>query len=110
MGGERAYLGRTVREAFPELVGQGFVELLDSVYATGEPYTSRAMPIRLELEDGERFIDLLYQPVRNDGGSVAGIFVGGYDVTSKCGLPAAWKRAKRDTAPFSSRSIPVSAS
>ncbi len=83
MGGERAYLGRTVREAFPELVGQGFVELLDSVYATGEPYTSRAMPIRLEREDGERFIDLLYQPVRNDGGSVAGIFVGGYDVTEQ---------------------------
>src|SRR4051794_11779558 len=33
--GHRGY-GRGVRELFPEVEGQGFFELLDQVYATGE--------------------------------------------------------------------------
>ena len=81
VGGARDYLGRTVREVFPELAGQGFHELLDRVYAIGEPFSARAMPIRLAGEDTDRFIDLLFQPVRADDDAVSGIFVGGYDVT-----------------------------
>lgn len=81
--GPRHFVGRTVREVLPELVGQGFYELLDRVYSTGEPFAARAMPIRLEREHGDRFIDLLYQPVRDDAGTVTGIFVGGYDVTER---------------------------
>ena len=38
--GPRDVIGRTVREALPELVGQGFVDLLDRVFATGRPYTT----------------------------------------------------------------------
>ena len=59
ISGEREFVGRTVREVFPELVGQGFFELLDRVYATGKPFTARAMPIRLAGEANDRFIDLL---------------------------------------------------
>jgi len=81
IAGDRDFVGRTVREVFPDLAGQGFHELLDRVYATGEPFTARAMPIRLDRPDGERVIDFLYQPVRDNSGQVAGIFVGGYDIT-----------------------------
>jgi PAS domain S-box-containing protein len=81
IAGDRDYIGRTVREAFPDIAGQGFYELLDRVYATGEPFAARAMPVRLDRPDGERLIDLFYQPVRDDSGRVTGIFVGGYDVT-----------------------------
>jgi PAS domain S-box-containing protein len=83
IAGERDFLNRTVREVFPEIAGQGFLELLDRVYVTGEPFAARAMPIRLDRPDGERFIDFLYEPMRNDAGLVAGIFVGGYDVTDE---------------------------
>ncbi|WP_267358586.1 MULTISPECIES: PAS domain-containing protein [unclassified Methylobacterium] len=83
ISGPREFVGRSVREVFPELVGQGFYELLDQVYATGEPFSARSMPIRLVGEGEDRHIDLLYQPVRDDGGSVTGIFVGGYDVTER---------------------------
>lgn len=38
ISGPRDFLGRTVREVFPELEGQGFYELLDSVYASGKPF------------------------------------------------------------------------
>jgi hypothetical protein len=45
--GERQLIGKTVREAFPDLEGQGFFEILDHVYASGEAITGRARPIRL---------------------------------------------------------------
>jgi PAS domain-containing protein len=35
--GHRDLIGRPVREALPEVQGQGFFKLLDHVYATGEP-------------------------------------------------------------------------
>ncbi|KQT57388.1 MULTISPECIES: PAS domain-containing protein [unclassified Aureimonas] len=81
ISGARAFLGHTVREVFPELEGQGFYELLDEVFETGRPFMIRATPIRLSGEEDERYIDLLYQPIRDGSGAVTGIFVGGYDVT-----------------------------
>ncbi len=81
IAGARDFIGRTVREVFPDIADQGFYQLLDRVYATGEPFGARAMPIRLNRPDGARFIDLLYQPMRDDAGEITGIFVGGYDVT-----------------------------
>jgi PAS domain S-box-containing protein len=83
IAGDRDFIGRTVRDVFPDIAGQGFYELLDKVYATGEPFAARAMPLSLDRPDGERFIDLFYQPVRDDAGQVTGIFVGGYDITER---------------------------
>ncbi|WP_156312202.1 PAS domain-containing protein, partial [Methylobacterium platani] len=89
IAGERDYLGRTVREAFPDLAGQGFYELLDAVYRTGQPFAARAMPILLAGEEAARAIDLLYQPLRDGTGAITGIFVGGYDVTEQVRSQAA---------------------
>src|SRR4051794_17157620 len=47
IAGDRSFIGRGIREVFPDLEGQGFYELLDSVYASGEPFTAQAMPMRL---------------------------------------------------------------
>ncbi|MFZ0601794.1 MAG: PAS domain-containing protein [Roseiarcus sp.] len=83
IAGDRDFIGRTVREAFPDIAEQGFYELLDRVYATGEAFAARAMPVSFDRPDGERFLDFLYQPVRDDLGQVTGIFVGGYDITER---------------------------
>ena len=83
ISGHRDFLGRSVREVFPELEGQGFYELLDTVYATGEPHLASAMPIHLTGEEKPRYISFVYQPIRDDAGAVTGIFVGGYDVTEQ---------------------------
>jgi PAS domain S-box-containing protein len=83
ISGPRAFIGRSVREVFPELEGQGFDELLDRVYATGTPFAAQAMAIRLSAENDDRYIDLVYEPLRDDSGEVTGIFVGGYDVTDR---------------------------
>ncbi len=83
--GNRELVGRTVREALPEVEGQGLFELLDQVYRSGTPYVGRAVPIKLRRsEDGDleqRFADFVYQPIRDSAGQVSGIFVEGSDVT-----------------------------
>jgi signal transduction histidine kinase/CheY-like chemotaxis protein len=83
--GHRELIGKSAREALPEVSGQGFFELLDQVYNTGEPFVGHAVPLRVQREAGgpleERFIDFVYQPIRGPKGNVEGIFVEGSDVT-----------------------------
>jgi len=83
--GPRETVGRSAREAFPELEPQGFFELLDQVWATGERYVARAAPVRLRSgprgEEEERFLDFIYEPLTDEAGRVVGIFCEGHDVT-----------------------------
>jgi PAS domain S-box-containing protein len=85
--GHRDLVGRSVREALPEVQGQGFFKLLDQVYATGEPYAGFSMPIDLQREPGapleERLLDLVFQPIADESGRISGIFAEGYDVTER---------------------------
>ncbi len=83
----RDVLGRTVAEALPEVVEQDFVELLDQVYASGEPHIGRGAPVNLQHgQDGaltERTLDFVYQPIVGGDGAVTGIFIQGHDVTEQ---------------------------
>jgi PAS domain S-box-containing protein len=81
IAGRDGFVGNTVRQMFPELAGQGFFELLDRVYRTGEPVVMRSMELRLQGSDEVQYIDFVYQPIRDAAGHVSGIFVGGYEVT-----------------------------
>jgi PAS domain-containing protein len=86
LSGDRELIGKSVRTAFPELQGQGFFELLDQVYATGERYVARGIPIRIEPPGApleEHFLNFVYQPVLDDTGHVVGIFVEGHNVTEQ---------------------------
>ena len=81
----RDVLGKPVREAIPEIEGQGFFELLDAVYASGEPFRGESVPITLQRTPNAppegRFLDFVYQPIRDAEGKVSGVFVEGIDVT-----------------------------
>jgi PAS domain S-box-containing protein len=83
----RDVVGRTVAEALPEVVEQGFVRLLDQVHASGEPYIGRGAPVNLQQgPDGvlaKRYLDFIYQPIVADGGATTGIFIQGHDVTEQ---------------------------
>jgi PAS domain S-box-containing protein len=78
--------GRPVAEVLPEVATQGFVQLLDRVYLTGEPFVGRNMEVYLQAP-GEAskqvFLDFIYQPIVEADGEVSGIFVEGYDVTEQ---------------------------
>ena len=43
--GHRDLTGHPVRKALPEIDGQGFFEILDQVYQSGEPFVGRNMPV-----------------------------------------------------------------
>ncbi|HEX4504833.1 MAG TPA: ATP-binding protein [Alphaproteobacteria bacterium] len=83
--GEREYLGRPVRDVIPELREQGFFELLDRVYTTGERYIAHQTPVTLSRTLGAPtellYLDFIYEPVVDETGQVTGIFVEGFDTT-----------------------------
>ncbi|NLQ16634.1 PAS domain-containing protein [Marinomonas sp. M1K-6] len=82
--GGRNILGLSLRAALPELEGQGFYELLDQVYASGEPFIGEDVPIVLDIEPDlreTRYLSFIYQPIRDESGQVIGIFVEGHDNT-----------------------------
>jgi PAS domain S-box-containing protein len=85
--GHRDLVGKSVREALPEVEGQGFFELLDEVYRTARPFTGRSMAIQLQREPGaaveDRLLDFVFAPIIDAQGRVEGIFAEGYDVTER---------------------------
>lgn len=78
-------VGKPIREAFPDLAGQGFYELIDQVYTTGERYVARGVPARFNPEPGRPEqhlrLDFIFAPIHDEDGKVSGIFCEGYDVT-----------------------------
>jgi PAS domain S-box-containing protein len=80
-------VGLTVREAIPELEGQGFFGLLDESFASGMPFIGKNVKVVLRRTPGgapeTRFLDFVYQPIRDASGKVTSIFVEGSDVTER---------------------------
>ncbi len=83
--GHRDILGKPIREALPEIAGQGYFELLERVFESGELFTGRGMKVAVQREPGaplsEAFLDLIYQPIRSLDGRVSGILAQGHDIT-----------------------------
>ena len=85
--GNRDLVGQPVREALPEIGGQGFFELLDGVYRTGEAFTGTDMPVMLQRHPGapleQRFVDLVYMALRDADGKITGLLAHGVDQTER---------------------------
>ena len=78
-------IGKTVRDALPELENQGYFQILDKVYASGEPFVGKRMPVQLRTTTGskleEHFVEFVFQPFCYSDRTTHGIFIQGYDVT-----------------------------
>jgi PAS domain S-box-containing protein len=102
--GHRQLEGRALGEALPEAREQGFVALLEGVYATSEPFIGRGMRFLVQREPGaaasETYVDFVYQPVRDVDGKVVGIFAQGSDVTEQVRAVEALKDADRQKDEF----------
>ncbi len=85
--GNRELMGRSVREAFPELEGQGFFELLEHVFDTGEMFVGEEMPVLLNRRgDGSLdkiFINFVYQALYDSNNIIEGVLVFGFEVTNQ---------------------------
>ena len=83
--GHRELAGLTVAKALPEVVSQGYIDMLDGVFETGEPVEGRSSLLQLPTTPGgpvkDTYVDFLYQPIRDAESKIVGIFVQGHDVT-----------------------------
>lgn len=86
--GKRDLIGKSVAEALPEIVEQGFIDLLDEVRASGKPYVGRRALVylhsgKMEVTGEPYYLDFIYQPIVSSDGVVSGVFVQGQDVTEQ---------------------------
>ncbi|GAB2595811.1 PAS domain S-box protein [Spirosoma areae] len=84
--GKRDLLGKPVREALPEIEGQGFLELLDGVFTSREAFIGKELPLSVDKGGGvktEVFVNFIYQPILNQMGETDGILVFAYEVTDQ---------------------------
>jgi len=88
----RDVIGKSVLQSFPEVAAQGFVEILDSVYKSGETYLASnrlvsfaapGAPLNDSINGSavDMYVDFVYQQIKDAHGQVSGIFISGSDVT-----------------------------
>jgi PAS domain S-box-containing protein len=90
IAGRRDIIGKAVRQAQPEVEAQGYLEILDRVYRTGESFEAKEKSLLLRrggkdqaLE--QRFINVAWQALREVDGTISGVFIHGVDVTELVG-------------------------
>jgi len=87
LGAGRLVLGRSVAEVSPEAEVQGFVRLLDQVYASGVPFTGQEVPLYRPapgpVETAPCYLNFVYQPLTDKQGLSTGILIFAVDVTEQ---------------------------
>jgi signal transduction histidine kinase len=85
--GGREVVGKPLREALPEVVDQGFPALLDNVRNTGVPFVAHEALVKLDRRGNgvmeDVYVDFVYQPLKDAGGSVFGIMAHAVDTTEQ---------------------------
>ena len=86
--GRHDVVGKSILQALPEIDAQGFIKLLDGVYQSGETFVASNRLVSFVVPDAplnsppqDRYLDFVYQPIKDAQGQVCGIFVSGSDVT-----------------------------
>ena len=85
--GPRDLIGRSLRDAFPDLAGQGFIEMHDEVHRTGKPMILdnvhlwlKTSPLSVPIQ---RIVDVVYAPILDHEGRVIGVCGQGNDITDR---------------------------
>lgn len=85
--GHRDIVGHRLADELEDAAAQGYVAMLDEVYRSGAPYSATGAKYAVQAQPGgptvERFVDFVFQPVRDPAGNIDGIFVLGSDVTDR---------------------------
>jgi PAS domain S-box-containing protein len=92
LAGDTPLLGRPVAEVFDQPENRAFVELLDTIHATGEPVRGYAQ--RGVIRGREVFYDFVYLPLRSDTGEVEGVLVHAVEATAAVGARRAAEEAE----------------
>ncbi|MBA3521808.1 MAG: PAS domain-containing protein [Gemmatimonadales bacterium] len=98
--GHRPIIGLSVREAFPEIAGQGIYELLDDTYTSGQRCYAHERPITVARGPGgaleEVFYDFVYEPLLDADGAIEGITAVVTDATERVRARAVVEQAEAE--------------
>ncbi|MEO7121215.1 MAG: PAS domain-containing protein [Ginsengibacter sp.] len=78
-------LGKPIFEGLTEAKGQGFEQLLDSVFITGETFKASELPITLPRKGGIEtvYVNFVYEAFRNEDGRISGVMAVAVEVTEQ---------------------------
>ncbi len=80
-------LGRSVAEVMPEVVDQGFIDILDRVYQSGESYIGTEQLIQVQVDGNSEltdyYINFIYQAYRDINREIKGVFFFINDITEQ---------------------------
>jgi PAS domain S-box-containing protein len=83
--GQRKVLGLPFREAFPELEGQPFFDLLDGVFNSGQPFRGERVQVKYDRQGNgtleEAVFNVEYKPLKDRSGNCTGILIHAVEVT-----------------------------
>lgn len=83
--GNRDIIGKPLLQALPEIVDQGFFEILQNVYRTGETFEGKEIPVnlitRIDSDPKQVYVSFIYRRISDASGNPSGIFVFGIEVT-----------------------------
>jgi len=85
--GKKDIIGKTVADVLPEVIEQGFVSMLDHVYATGNAYKASETLVLIDKERNgeltEYYINFVFQAYKNTDGAIEGVSFFVNDVTEQ---------------------------
>ncbi len=85
--GQENIIGNRVIDVVPEVKEQGYIDLLEEVYQTGEPYLGYGDPVHINKDqEGSKqkyIFNLLFAPLFDEDGEVYGIFIEAMDFSEQ---------------------------
>lgn len=78
-------LGKPIFDELPEARSEGFEDLLDKVFRTGETHTAYGAPVTLYRDGGTEVVNVhfVYEAFREGDGAISGVMVVAIDVTKE---------------------------
>ncbi len=85
--GPEAFVGKVVRDSYPELEGQPFFAALDQAYQTGVPFVGKEMKATFNRGPSgtpdDAYLDCVYQPITDAYLKVEGLLIHTVEVTEQ---------------------------
>jgi PAS domain S-box-containing protein len=85
--GTRNMLGKTMREAWPELEGQGYFEFIENVYDSAKAVSKKESPAWIDRKNNgqpeQAYFNFIYAPYYDTSGAVEGVIIYAEDVSEQ---------------------------
>ncbi|MDR8390047.1 PAS domain S-box protein [Aliifodinibius sp. S!AR15-10] len=98
--GEEYIIGKRVVDVVPEVKEQGYMDVLEEVYRTGEAYLGYGDPVQIDKrkEDSSQnyIFNLLFMPLFDEDGEVYGIFIEAMDFSKQIAYQQQLKKSLKE--------------